>query len=563
MELTDNKIKEILFQESYISEENVSEGEKYLKENDTGFVDYLLGHGIITEDILGQALGEHFGVPYLDLAKIKIDEKFLNQIPEEVAKNKKIIATQKTAQGAKVGMMNPEDLEIIHLLEKKLGARVLPYFILEKDFKNALSYYRVNLKGKLIKIFEKTKNKELSKEDRDNLIVQAVDLIIELGQQSKASDIHIEPYYHKFMVRFRIDGVLHDILDGPQELKNLILSRIKILARMRTDEHRAAQDGKIKFEARGEKMDIRVSIVPVSGGENVVLRLLSTRNQEFTLPDIGLKSEDLEKVRKALKYPHGMVLVTGPTGSGKTTTLYSMLKVLNRREVHISTIEDPVEYDIESISQIQVNTKTNLTFAKGLRAIVRQDPDIIMVGEIRDEETAGIAVNSAMTGHLVLSTLHTNDAATALPRLLDMNIEPFLISSTISVVIAQRLVRKICPNCRASYQLSGEELKLIKNEKETVKSIEKRAGRKIENIRFYKSPGCNICSNTGYVGRIGVFEVLYSDEEIRRLIVENASSDQIMKKARDKGMTTMFENGIDKVLSGTTTLEEVLRVSKL
>src|SRR6056297_387977 len=374
MELTDNKIKDILLRESYISPENVSEGEEYLKENDTNFVDYLLEQGLITESILGQALGEYFGVPYLDLAKIKVEEKILNQIPEKVARNKKVIAYKKTARGVKVGMTNPEDLEIVHLLEKKLGARVLPYFVLERDFNNALSYYRVNLKEKLIDVFEKTKEKELTKEERDDLLVRAVDLIIELGQQNKASDIHIEPYYHKFMVRFRIDGVLHDILEGPQELKDLILSRIKIMARMRTDEHRAAQDGKIKFKGREERMDIRVSIVPVSSGENVVLRLLSTQNQEFTLHDIGLKSEDLEKVRKALEYPHGMVLVTGPTGSGKTTTLYTMLKVLNRREVHISTIEDPVEYDIESISQIQVNTKTNLSFAKGLRAIVRQDP---------------------------------------------------------------------------------------------------------------------------------------------------------------------------------------------
>jgi len=308
----------------------------------------------------------------------------------------------------------------------------------------------------------------------------------------------------------------------------------------------------------GEKVDVRVSIVPVTEGENVVMRLLSAKSRQYNLADLGLSDKDRAKIESAIEKPHGMILVTGPTGSGKTTTVYAMLKILNTRDVHISTIEDPVEYEIEGTSQIQVNSVTNLTFAKGLRAIVRQDPDIIMVGEIRDEETADIAVNSAMTGHLVLSTLHANDAATTLPRLLDMKIEPFLVASTVNIIIAQRLIRKICEKCRLSYEFSDEEKRMLGAHPHLAAMLEP----KMSGARLYRGKGCQVCANTGFLGRIGIFEILEMSESIKELVARRATSSEIMEAARKEGMISMLEDGVTKVLAGATTLLEVIRATK-
>ncbi len=385
-------------------------------------------------------------------------------------------------------------------------------------------------------------------------------MLLQYGYENKASDIHIEPYEDKILVRFRVDGVLHDVLSIDKKMHDLILTRIKILSRMRTDEHRSAQDGKIRHRMGKEKVDIRVSIIPITEGEKVVMRLLSSKNRQFNLIDLGFSDSDFKKVKKAVKNPHGMILATGPTGSGKTTTLYAILKILNKRTVNIATIEDPVEYDMEGVNQIQVNEKTDLTFAKGLRSIVRQDPDIIMVGEIRDEETAGIAVNSALTGHLVLSTLHTNDAATTLPRLLDMDIEPFLVASTVNIIVAQRLVRKICQTCRGSYTLTLKELKLIEGIKEIKEAYKDKGYKNVKKLNFYKGAGCKVCGNTGYHGRIGIYEVLEMNEDIKDSILRRASSDEITKLAKKNGMKTMLEEGVEKILNGETTIEEVFRV---
>ncbi|PSO43878.1 MAG: hypothetical protein BRC22_03255, partial [Parcubacteria group bacterium QH_9_35_7] len=338
-------------------------------------------------------------------------------------------------------------------------------------------------------------------EPEDVPIIKIVEGLLDYAYKNKASDIHIEPYENKTLIRFRIDGILHDILSIPKSLHNLIITRIKILARLRTDEHRAAQDGKLRFNHEGEDVDVRVSIVPIVYGEKAVLRLLAETTGQFTLDNLGLSDENLETIKDNIKSPWGMILATGPTGSGKTTTLYTILKRLNTREVNISTIEDPVEYGIESINQIQVNEETNLTFSNGLRSIVRQDPDIIMVGEIRDEETASIAVNAAMTGHLVLSTLHTNDSATTLPRLLDMGIKPFLVASTLNVVIAQRLVREICQHCKKEKKLDKEEKDLIKKEF-SEKIID---NYNLLDATLYEGVGCPSCQATGYQGRVGVY----------------------------------------------------------
>ncbi len=458
-------------------------------------------------------------------------------------------------------MTNPADVETRLLVEKRVGHNVEVYYTTEPAFEEALSGYKSSLKEAFQKVLKKFKDKKKTREERDEIVVEIVDMLLQYAHQNKTSDLHIEPYHDRIMVRFRVDGVMHDVLNIDKTLASVILSRIKIMAKMRTDEHLSAQDGKLKFKVGKERVDVRVSVVPVTHGENVVMRLLSSRSRQFSLTSLGLGSKDLKKIKRAIKNPHGMLLVTGPTGSGKTTSLYAVLKILNRREVHIATIEDPVEYDIEGITQIQVNTKTKLTFAKGLRSLVRQDPDIIMVGEIRDEETADIAVNSALTGHLVLSTLHTNDAPTTLPRLLDMNVEPFLVASTVNVVIAQRLVRKICSHCRVSYTMDDEEVALAESN-EGVKAYSKLKGHKdLKKLRVYKGQGCKTCGDTGYNGRIGVFEVLEMTENIRQLVIQHASSDEIMAQAKKNGMSTMLDDGMDKVFNGKTTLSEVLRVT--
>jgi type II secretory ATPase GspE/PulE/Tfp pilus assembly ATPase PilB-like protein len=380
---------------------------------------------------------------------------------------------------------------------------------------------------------------------------------MEFAFKNKSSDVHIEPLKEKSLIRFRIDGILHDIVTVPLELHRPMATRIKVLADLRTDEHQAAQDGKFQFTVDGEEVDARVSIVPITNGEKIVMRLLSSSSRQFSLIDLGLSNDDLTKVKKAYEKPYGMLLSTGPTGSGKTTSMYAVLKLLNKRDVNIMSIEDPVEYQIEGVNQIQVNEKAGLTFAAGLRSIVRQDPNIILVGEIRDEETADIAVNSAMTGHLVLSTLHTNDASTAIPRLLDMNIEPFLIASTVNVIIAQRLVRKIHTKCRIS-----EEVSITEIEKHFEPSTVKKLFGSSKTIRLYKGKGCPLDHGIGYEGRLGIFEVLVIDDEVRKAIVERKDASVIRKIAVKNGMTTMLDDGLEKVKEGITTIDEIMRVTR-
>ena len=389
-------------------------------------------------------------------------------------------------------------------------------------------------------------------------IIKIVDTLLQQAYQDRASDLHLEPLEEKTTVRFRIDGILYDIIDLPKDIHDLLITRLKIMAKMRTDEHQAAQDGRFEIMLDSEKVDIRVSIIPISDGEKAVLRLLSRAGRELSLEELGLKGQDFKKLKENIRRPYGMILATGPTGSGKTTTLYAILKILNTREVNIATIEDPVEYSIIGINQIQVNPKTNLTFAEGLKSIIRQDPNIIMVGEIRDEETAGIATNAAMTGHLVLSTLHTNNAATTLPRLLDMKVEPYLISSTVNIAIAQRLVRKICMSCIESYQPAEEELE---NLREKI-NLNKILNKNHKKLVLYRGKGCPMCHQTGYRGRIGIFEVLEMKENIKDLVMKNANAGEIEKQAITNGMTTIFEDGIQKALTGITTIEEVLRVTE-
>jgi len=560
--MTDARLKELLVGPGLILPADFDALASEAKAHNEPLEDLLIEKDVIRDDQLGQLLAEEYGVPFIKIHEEKIDEEVMHQIPELVARTRGVIVLGRDKDAYRVAMRNPADAEITNLLEKRLAGPISKFYISKRGLSEALGFYRAHIRDAFTKILAQLKDEKLSREERDEATVAMVDALLRYGHESKASDVHIEPHPQRIVIRFRIDGVMHDILDLPKTLLDVIMMRIKILAKMRTDEHRAAQDGKLAFETEDDKVDVRVSIVPVTEGENVVMRLLSSKSRQYSLSDVGLSDADRAKIESAISNPHGMILVTGPTGSGKTTTVYAMLKILNTRDVHIATIEDPVEYEIEGVSQIQVNPRTNLTFAKGLRAIVRQDPDIIMVGEIRDEETADIAINSAMTGHLVLSTLHANDAATTLPRLLDMKVEPFLVASTVNIVIAQRLVRKICEKCRASHQGSDDEKKMLAGDARLREVVLNHLKTDIENIRLYKGTGCPVCSNTGYLGRVGVFEVLLMTPEIKRLVASRAASSDIMRVVRQEGMTTMLEDGIDKVVRGITTIDEVIRATK-
>lgn len=390
-------------------------------------------------------------------------------------------------------------------------------------------------------------------EGKELSIVRLVDALIENAYKQKASDIHIDPELDDLRIRLRVDGVLRDSFAFPKDLASEIISRLKVMSGLRTDEHQTAQDGRFRIQTKDSAfIDIRLSIAPTYYGENAVMRLLTQQAQEFTLETLGFSKKNQTKIQKAIKKPYGMILATGPTGSGKTTTLYTIVKILNTAEISIVTIEDPIEYSIEGVEQIQVNSRTGLTFATGLRSILRQDPNIIMVGEIRDEDTAGIAVNAALTGHLLLSTLHTNDAATTLPRLIDMKIEPFLIASTVNIAIGQRLVRTICPDCRIVKRLTDEEFKSL--------SEVLPAGTMDSQKKFYVGKGCGACDQSGYKGRIGIHEVLEMTNEVREAVVRKADADEIRKIAIKGGMETMFEEGFQKAVQGVTTIEEILRV---
>ncbi len=559
MKIKQAELQNLLVEPGYISLKDFVAARDSSK-NVEELIDGLIKKGLIKDEEFGQLIAQKINFPFINLREEKIDEKVLHMIPEPLARAKDIILFAYDKNGARVAMNNPDDLEIRHSLSKLIEAPIHIYYATKVDIEKTLWQYKASLKEEMNRILKKLDATELNSVASNKCIMALGGMILMYAQASRASDVHIEPYTDQTVLRFRIDGVMHKIVVFPKKYFSFILTRIKILAKMKTDEHMRAQDGKFQFTINGEHIDIRVSIVPVSGGENIVLRLLTNTNKQISLSDLGFNAKDFKKITSIIRKPHGMILVTGPTGSGKTTTMYEILKKLNTEKVHISTIEDPVEYDIEGVSQIQVNNKAKLTFANGLRAIVRQDPDIIMVGEIRDRETAEIAINSAMTGHLVLSTMHTNNAATALPRLIDMGVEPFLIASTINIVVAQRLLRLICSKCRHTCALSKEDIAMIDIIPGMRSRIEKRYGKKLSKIICYQGAGCSSCSQSGYRGRIGIYEVLELNDKIKKLIVSQSASGDIEKEAKRVGMTTMFADGLDKAMNGLTTINEVIRV---
>jgi len=560
MKITEDFLKKILVDTDiiFLKDFNLAVDEAHQKTEPIEQI--IIEKGLISDDELGQLIADEIGFPVVNLRKIKINKEVLSIVPEIVAKKQEIIVFEREKEGLKVAMANPENLEIIEFIERKTGEKVIPYFATKNSIKDSFKFYRKDIKeefeeiiGKNIEDLKKVKGKE-----EPLPAIKTVDLILNSGYENRASDIHIEPYGNKIILRYRIDGVLHDVLTLPKEVQDFLVSRIKIMARLRTDVHDAAQDGHFSFPTANEKVDVRVSVVPIEEGEKIVMRILAEKSKKFDLKELGFLSKDLNLIKDNLKKPWGMIISSGPTGCGKTTTLYAILKILNIRDVNIMTIEDPIEYDIEGINQIQVNAKTRLTFSKGLRAIMRQDPNIIMVGEIRDSETAKLAVSAAMTGHLVLSTFHAIDASTVLTRLADIGIEPYVIASTVNLIIAQRLVRKICPKCIESYEISIQQLEALLPKDLVFKLPKIKKG----NVCLFRGKGCPVCQKTGYLGRVGIFEILEMNDSIKKLTMEKANASQIRKEALKSGMIPMIDDGLQKVENGLTTLEEILKAVK-
>lgn len=555
---TDQSLYNTLKELDVIEKTQLDQAFETCKKQGTPLAKILLSKDLLSDENLGRTIADITSFPLARLCDISIPNDVLQIIPESVAEKQKIIAFKKDTNGLHVAMADPTNIQIKDFLEKKVGLPIVIHVATDQDIISTLFLYAKDLASTfetLIKNHVEEANTQGG--ETDPPIIKIVDAILEYAYQNKASDIHIEPMEETSLVRFRIDGILHDIANLPLTLHKSTVTRIKVLANLRTDEHQSAQDGKFQFTVDNNPVDVRVSIVPITSGEKVVMRLLSENSRQFSLTDLGFSQKDLTKVQDAYQKPYGMILSTGPTGSGKTTTIYAILKLLNKRDVNIMTIEDPVEYQIEGINQIQVNTKTNLTFAEGLKSIVRQDPNIILVGEIRDQETADIAINSAMTGHLVLSTLHTNNASTTIPRLLDMHIEPFLVASTVNVVVGQRLIRKIHTRCRVS-----EEVELATLEKQLDPKLVEKVFGKRKTIRLYYGKGCPIDHGIGYEGRIGIFEILIIDENVRNAILARKDAATIQAIAVKNGMITMIEDGLEKVRQGITTIDELIRVTR-
>lgn len=560
MQLPNDILKTIIVGSGFVPESDFDAALKSSAELEKNVLDVLVFRGLINEETISKLIADYFKVPFANIKRANIAPEVLDVIPEKMARVYRIIPFEKNSKELKLAMENPEDLEALEFAKRHTGLTIIPHYANKDELNKALGQYKKSIKDDFQKIITENLKKTLPGKGEDDLakaaeelpIVKILDTIISYASAERASDIHVETLSDEVVVRFRIDGVLRDIVKLQRGVENALVARIKILSNLKIDEHRIPQDGRHKFNLDSETVSLRISIIPSFYGENVVMRLLQESARPASLEELGITGKNLEVIRSNITKPHGMVLVTGPTGSGKTTTLYSVLNILNTIEVKTCTIEDPIEYGMNRVSQIQVNPKTGLDFAAGLRALLRHDPNIIMVGEIRDQETAEIAIHSALTGHLVLSTIHTNTAAGAIPRFIDMGVESFLLASTINVIVAQRLVRKICSNCISKYTPPDA----------IIKKITKDMGINLSEQKFYKGKGCDQCNMKGYSGRIGIYEVLEGNEKIREMITQKANSDEIQKQAQSDGMTIMLQDGIDKVASGLTTIEEVLRVAR-
>ncbi len=568
------KLGDLLVEVGIITAEQLQEALEEEKIRGGRLGETLMELGYITEDVLLAFLGKQCGVSYVSLSEYgEIDEEVIRSVPESIARHQTLIPIALEGKTLTIAMSDPLNVFAIDDLRLMTGREINVVIASETEIKNAIEKY-YGAKGSMEDI---VKEMELSVKDEGNVevvkkadaggediialeaageeapIIKIVNLLLSAAVKTGASDVHIEPYEKTLRVRYRIDGVLHEVSSPPKKLQNAVVSRLKIMASLDIAERRLPQDGRIKIRVMDKEIDLRVSVLPTSFGEKVVMRILDASSLCLDLTKLGFEADALSIYKKSIEVPYGIILVTGPTGSGKSTTLYSTLSTLNYPDRNIITIEDPVEYVLQGINQVQAKSDIGLTFAAGLRSFLRQDPDIIMVGEIRDTETAEIAINAALTGHLVFSTLHTNDAPGAVTRLNNMGIEPFLTTSTVIMVVAQRLVRVICKHCKEPYEVPTDFLSSIGVKEEGMKGKKK--------VTLYRGKGCDNCSNTGYRGRTACFEVMEINDDLRELVLNRESTHLIKSKARESGMVTLREVAIKKLLTGITTVEEVMRVT--
>jgi type IV pilus assembly protein PilB len=574
------RLKKFILEAGLIEEKKFDKVAEESAKTGKNIGEVLVSKNLITEKELTKIEAYLLGIPFIDLSDEIINPDVLKIIPESIARAHNIVAFRRKDNDLEVAMLDPQDLRTIESIKKiNSSLKILSRLTTSEGIKNALAQYQENIKTEFGDIMgtgdikhikededaEKKQDRDLKKAAEEVSIIKVVDTLLKHAILQRASDVHIEPLEQEVIVRYRIDGILNDAISLPIDMAPGIVARIKVLSNLKLDEHRLPQDGRFKIETEDFKYSIRVSVLPVLNGEKIVMRLLAENTKALTLEDIGLNGGELQKIKDNLVKTNGMILITGPTGSGKTTTLYAMMGILNTPKVNISSVEDPVEYRMPRVNQTQINEKINLTFASGLRSLLRQDPNIIMVGEIRDKETAELAINAALTGHLVLSTLHTTESSGAIPRLVDMGVEPFLLSSTLNIVIAQRLVRKFHGE-KTKYKLKPEELENLKKycDMDRVVSILKhekilKQSGKLQDIEFYR-PKSSADSPDGYKGRIGIFEILLVNEDMKNLIIKKSPTIEIKNQALKGGMRTMVEDGLVKAAQGLTSIEEVLRV---
>lgn len=590
MRISDNTIEKILKQGGILTESQLAGLKTTAERSKRTLQETIIEDKVLEERELAKLVGDYIGTPFVEIEPKDIPDEVLKRIPEHIARQYNVVLFAVDEDGAPMlAMEDPDDVQALNFIQKEIGYNLRVFLATKSNILDCLENYRGDVNDELdevIAIQRDDSDAENAKEEEfaeDSPIAQTVNLLLEYAIKSHASDIHIEPREEFVQVRYRIDGVLREVNKLPHNVLGALVSRIKILSNLKIDERRVPQDGRFKIKVSGKQYALRVSTLPIADGEKIVMRVLDESNQAISLDKLGYWGLSLATIKNAMAQPNGMILVTGPTGSGKSTSLFSVLSELNTPDVNISTIEDPVEYKIPGVNQTQTNAKAGMTFASGLRALLRQDPNIIMVGEIRDGETANLGVQAALTGHLVFSTLHTNNAATCLPRLLDMDIEPFLIASTVKAVIGQRLVRRLCQSCRQAYTPSQEELNYITQmfniTPESMPHLheleEQAASESIGGdtpmgttdatiVQLWKpSPeGCDECGHNGFKGRVGIYEVLGISVAIQKMITANATSNDIQEQAISEGMITMQMDGLIKSFRGVTTIEEILRATR-
>ena len=592
MRISDTTIEKILVRTGSIDETKLNELKSDAEANSKSLQDTVLRSNIVDDEKLTEMIAEYIGVPFIRINPKDVSEEVLRKIPEHIARQYNAVLFAAAEDGTlSLAMDDPDDVQALNFIQKEIGYNTRVFLATKNNILECLDIYRGDVNKEIDQVIAtqqdaQTESQTVTEEEfaENSPIAQTVNLLLEYAIKSSASDIHIEPREEFVQIRYRIDGVLREVNRLPRNVLGALVSRVKILSNLKIDERRVPQDGRFKITVSGRQYALRVSTLPITDGEKVVMRILDESNQSVALEQLGYWGKSLVDIKEAMQQPNGMILVTGPTGSGKSTSLFSILSELNTPDVNISTIEDPVEYKISGVNQTQTNVKAGMTFASGLRALLRQDPNIIMVGEIRDGETANLGVQAALTGHLVFSTLHTNNAATCLPRLLDMEIEPFLIASTVKAVIGQRLVRRLCSFCRQHYTPDPDEIKNIEslfglsnsrnigyiNRLESQAASEKIGGDAEQNTNdttitglWKESPeGCDECNHLGFKGRLGIYEVLDVSQTIQRSITTNATSNEIQDEAINEGMVTMQIDGLIKALRGVTTISEVLRVTR-